>query len=383
MHSLVPAMETFHPQLDHGISIRELNLQAEALGNTASTASDNELLIGVVRIVASVSADGCDAHTGVYPWGTPDLNLHSLPLRLWLFGDDVYIVDALPPYEGLIGSKILKIGERSIGQVKEAVEPIIPRDNDATVRLLMPRYLLTVEVLDGLGLIDGATGPVQLELENGAALTVSDVEPISMADYNDWAGPYGLHLPQDPDVPYLARIDDVLWVDGPNADGEVFFQWNREESASVGDLATALANPEATRLIVDVRHNFGGEVSAIEPVFQTIRAWADDHPGATYLVTGRNTFSAGSLFVAQMDAETDAQIVGEPMGGCPNAWGDAENVPLPYSGIDVSVSTVFNVGADPEDDRQTIEPDVLAPLTVADWAAGVDPAVEAIHALAQ
>lgn len=32
-----------------------------------------------------------------------------------------------------------------------------------------------------------------------------------MADYNDWAGPYGLHLPADPDVLSLSRIDDDLW----------------------------------------------------------------------------------------------------------------------------------------------------------------------------
>ena len=44
-----------------------------------------------------VSADGCDAHTGAYVWGNGTYPLDSMPLRLWLFDEGVYIVDALPP----------------------------------------------------------------------------------------------------------------------------------------------------------------------------------------------------------------------------------------------------------------------------------------------
>ena len=62
-------------------------------------ASDDELLVGVMRIVAMVSAHGCDGHLGAFVWGTGSYPVDSLPLRLWLFDDGVYIVDALPPYE--------------------------------------------------------------------------------------------------------------------------------------------------------------------------------------------------------------------------------------------------------------------------------------------
>ena len=75
-------------------------------------------------------------------------------------------------------------------------------------------------------------------------------------------------------------------------------------------------------------------------------------------------------------------IVGEPMGGCPTLYGDSEDVTLPWSGITVSVATELTVGVDPDDPRQTINPDVAAELTSAEWAAGRDPALEAIVAVA-
>ena len=45
------------------------------------------------------------------------------------------------------------------------------------------------------------------------------------------------------------------------------------------------------------------------------------------------------------------------MGGCPTLWGDSTDLALPFSGIVVSVATELEVGVDPDDPRDTIEPD--------------------------
>ena len=63
------------------------------------------------------------------------------------------------------------------------------------------------------------------------------------------------------------------------------------------------------------------------------------------------------------------------MGGCPTAYGDAEELTLPYSGIVVDVADLLEVGVAADDARETIEPDLAAPLTLADWIHGTDPAV--------
>jgi hypothetical protein len=378
--SLVPAMDAIHPNLAHGTSRADLDAAAADLLATVPTATDDELMVGVLRIVAMVSYAGCDAHTGAFIWGTGTYPVDSLPLRLWLFEDDVVIVDALPPYQGLIRSRIDAINGNPITDVLAALYPVIPRDNAQTLRLLAPRYLLIPQVLRGLGL--AGAGDVTLGLTDAVGARQSvEIAPISMAAYNGWAGPYGLHLPTDPNVEYLSRIDDALWwtrlIDGET----LFVQHNRVDrlpSATLSDLKSALHAPDVARVVLDVRHNFGGEVSAIDPILSLFKDPAVDRPGRLFVITGRNTFSAASLLVARLDHDTSAQVVGEEMGGCPTAYGNSSDVRLPSSGIVVSVAGMLEVGVTADDARQSIEPDLPAELTRNAWEDGRDPAREAI-----
>ena len=382
--ALVPGMAAIHRNLTHGTSRAALDAAVAALSAKVGTSSDDELLVGVLRIVAMVSAAGCDAHTGAYVWGSGTYPLDSLPLRLWLFpGDDgitdeVVVVDALAPYRAVVGSTIDTIDGHPIADVLAAIAPIVPRDNNQTIRLLTPRFLLIPQVLRGLGLAGG--GPVSLGLTapDGSTETVA-VEPIQMAAYNAWAGPYGLHLPANPDVLSLSRIDDLLWWQ-MLADGETLYvQDNRIDpvpAVQLGELRTALHEPGVARVVLDLRHNYGGELSALDPVVQLFEDPAVAQPDRLFVITGRNTFSGGSLLVARLDHDTPAQIVGEPMGGCPTFYSDPADLVLPHTGITVGVADDVAIGVDPNDPRQTIDPDVAEVLTREDWAAGRDPALE-------
>ena len=155
-------------------------------------------------------------------------------------------------------------------------------------------------------------------------------------------------------------------------------QYNRVDPLGPNGLSDWLSDPATKTLVLDIRHNFGGELSALEPVVFAVDAFAAAHPASTYVITGRNTFSAGSMLVGRLTEETDAVVVGEGMGGCPAPWADPEQLQLPYSGIAVSVATLHELGAIPNDTRLTIEPDIPAELTVDDWTQGIDPAMVAI-----
>jgi hypothetical protein len=376
---LVPGLQHAQRDLDQLVSLADLQAAVDRLVAAVPNSTDDQLLVGLMRIVATVSARGCDGHLGAFVWGEGTYPVDSLPLRLWLFDEGVYIVDALPPYERLVGSRIDAMAGETIDRVLTSIEPIVPRDNAQTVRLLMPRFLLMPQVLRGLGI--AGPGPVSLRLTavDGTTSEVA-VDPIAMADYNAWVGRYGLWLPADPDVLYLSRIGDALWwrrLDG----GTLYVQYNRVELMSSSDLDqlhAALTDPQTESVVFDVRLNYGGEVSAIEPILRELSAPEVDRPGRLFLVTGRNTFSAASLLVARLDRDTSAVIVGEPMGGCPTAWGNSRTLELPYTGIAVSIPTQLEVGVSADDPRLTIEPDLPARLTPRDWAAGADPALVAI-----
>lgn len=379
--ALVPGMDALHPDLTHAVPRDVLDGAVAALADEIGISSDDRLMVGVLRIVAMVGGPaGCEGHTGVFPWGSGTFPVDSLPLRLWLFDGDVVIVDALPPYEGLVGSRIDTVEGRPMAEVIDTVGPVIPRDNEQTVRLLLPRYLLMPQVLHGLGVAD--VGPIALGVsapDGGTSVEV--VEPIPMATYNDWAGPYGLHLPEDEAVLSLSRIDDLLWWEVLPDAATLYVQLNRIEavpSAQLAELRAAAQEPDIERVVVDLRHNVGGEVSAIGPVLELLSDPAIDRPGELFVITGRNTFSAASMLVARLDDGTAARIVGEPMGGCPTLYGNARPLELPFSGLEVSVATELSVGVRADDPRLTIEPDVSAVLTREDWADGRDAALEAI-----
>lgn len=386
---LVPGMAAIHPKLTHGVSRADLDAAAAALSATVDTATDDQLMVGVLRIVAMVSKAGCDAHTGAYVWGSGTYPLDSMPLRLWLFtndagADEVVVVDALPPYRSLIGSRIDTIEGHQIADVIAAIDPIVPRDNAQTVRLLMPRFLLIPQILRGLGLADGGVISLGMTAVDGTTSKV-DMEPVTMPAYNAWAGPYGLHLPADPEVLYLSFIDGPLWWKVAGDGDTLFVQYNRVDhlpAQLLDDLGNALRAPDYARVVLDLRHNYGGELTALDPIQALFEDPSFDQPDRLFVLTGRNTFSAGSLLVARLDRDTQAVIVGEPMGGCPTIWSDPTDLALPASGIVVSVADDVAIGVDPNDSRLTIEPDVSATLTREDWAEGRDPALSLIAASA-
>ncbi len=376
---LVPGMARLHPALDHGTPRADLDAAVAALSGRAPTTTDDEMLVGVLRIVAMVSARGCDAHTGAYVWGDGSYRVESLPLRLWYFDQGIFVIDALPPYRELVGWRIDTVNGRSMQEVLAAVEPLVPRDNEATVRLLLPRFLLMPEVLRGLGI--AGSGPVPLAVSRGADRRDISLTPIPMRDYNAWAGAYGLFLPADPAVLYLSRMGDALWWRSLE-DGLLYVQYNRVDrvpQSSLEELRSALHGSGIDKVIIDIRHNFGGEVSAVDPVVKLFEDPVVDRPGHLFVITGRNTFSAAGLFLARLDAGTSAVVVGEQMAGCPTAFGNARPFALPYTGISVSVSTLLEVGVSADDRRATIEPELPSRLSLATWLKRDDPALAAIR----
>jgi hypothetical protein len=257
----------------------------------------------------------------------------------------------------------------------------VPRDNEETVRLLLPRFLLLAEILRGLGLADD--GPVTLGLDDGTGggATTVDLEPISIKEYNQWAGEYGLHLPANPDVLYLSRIDDVLWWQLLDDGETLYVQYNRTDNLPAQqfqDLGAAMRDPAVARVVLDLRHNFGGELHALDPLVALFQDPSFDQPGRLVIATGRNTFSGGSIVVARLDRDTAGEIVGEPMGGCPTFWSDPATLDLPWSGIEVGVADDVAIGVDAADTRHGILPDVPIALTLDDWRDGIDPILNSI-----
>lgn len=380
LEAIVPALERVHPDPFHGVSREAVSAAVDALKATVPTASDEELLVGIMELMAMLGAEGREGHTGAFVWGTGTYATHTLPLRLWSFPEGSAVVADLPPYEELVGKVIATLDGRPFEAVVAALEPLMPRDNDATLTLLAPRFLLTTEILLGAGLIDDGTH-VELSFTD-APESLVEVTAIPTADYNEWATPYGLHLPTRPDVPWLARSEEPIWTRADDGGATLYIQYNRVTrlgASALEPITTAIADPAVRRVIVDIRHNFGGETDGYLPIAEALAAGAAAWPDGLFVMTGRNTFSAATLFAADLAARTEVTIVGEPMGGSPTLYGDTEEVTLPWSGIALTVATGYYEVVE-GDTRIDLPVDLPVSLTLADYLAGRDPALEAIEA---
>lgn len=380
LDAIVPAIERLHPDPYHGTTAAAVAAAVEALKAAVPSSSDDALMAGVMGILAMISREGRDGHTGAYVWGSGAFPTHTLPLRLWVFPEGVAVVDAMPPFEGLVGRLVAAIDGRPTDEVIEALEPLVPRDNEETVTLLLPRFLLTTEILHGAGLIDDPAR-VGLTFADDPSAPV-DVEAIPTADYNAWATSYGLHLPSRPDVPYLARAEEPIWTRSDGGGATLYVQYNRVTrlAGSVLDpIRTALADPAVDRVVVDIRHNFGGETPGYLPIAAALVEGAPGWSGGLYLITGRNTFSAATLFAADLANQVNVTFVGETMGGSPSLFGNARDSALGYSGIVLTVATQFYEPVAGET-RLEIAPDVPVSLSLADFLAGRDPGLAAIEA---
>jgi len=96
------------------------------------------------------------------------------------------------------------------------------------------------------------------------------------------------------------------------------------------------------------------------------------------VITGRLTFSAAVMLAADVEANTHALFVGEPIGARVNHYGDASMFTLLKSRLCVNCSTLFWQMSDARDMRPWIFPDLVATESFSDFVNHRDPALETI-----
>jgi tetratricopeptide (TPR) repeat protein len=139
------------------------------------------------------------------------------------------------------------------------------------------------------------------------------------------------------------------------------------------------------RLVIDLRWNGGGNNFNNPPLVRgLVQREEIDQNGTLFVITSRHTFSAAGHLVTYLERNTEATFVGEPTGASPNHYGDADLVELPNSGQQARASAVYWQNSLPSrwETRDWTPPDISVPLSVEDYLAGRDPALEAILAYA-
>lgn len=148
-----------------------------------------------------------------------------------------------------------------------------------------------------------------------------------------------------------------------------------DNAAKLLDFVKQKDNASLT-LVIDLRQNGGGDFTKgrkhlIEPLKRMDRINRKNH---LFVLIGNQTFSAAMSNAAHFRQETNAILVGEPIGEKPNSYQENDRVLLPNSHLVLSYSTRFYEFA--PSGENLIRPDQLVETSWEDFKSGRDPVLE-------
>jgi Peptidase family S41 len=379
--ALVAHVERVHPDPWHDVSRATFAAAAARLKERLPELGPDETLVELMRLVAQLGAR--DGHSGIFPLDPQHRRpLHLYPLRLFAFDDGLRVVggDA-----SLVGLRLLAIGGTPAERALAALRPVVPADNEWSRLAREAQWLVVAEVLHGLGVTESAGAAAFTFVRDDGVRVARTLAPVPAARWvaangDLWHPMIPQGLPRRARPAFLARRNAPEWTARLDRGRAVYVAYNRTLGWS-GELAgrvRRLARSPAVRgIVLDLRHNPGGENSAYAPLLDALVALARRE--RIVVLTSRTTFSAAANLLADLEARVRVTIVGEPSGGSPNLVGDPSPLRLEGTGWTVNVGTVWwqKSRRGPGDPRLAFEPDVRAPLRWADLAAGRDRALAA------
>jgi hypothetical protein len=304
----------------------------------------------------------------------------DMPIRVGVFYDGMYVVEAIPELERLLGNRIERVGDTSINDLVRGFASIWPSNNVAWPHHDAGQLFTTPGLLHGLAVISGAAKAaiplvtraakgsiIESQLHPGGKMRRTPL-PRTGSSCDGWAAEAGApnFVRPLPDQRSLyVSLDDIS-------------QPVPQFIAFVRQVAEAMDDPRCSKLIIDLRRNPGGNNFLGEPLRKHIERSRFNRPGGLYVLVSPVTFSAAQNLSNRLERETFAIFAGEPTGGAPNHFGDAK--PFPGLILRSAVSTRPWFDSYPMDRRPWIMPDMLIPRLFTDWMNGRDRVLDAVLA---
>jgi hypothetical protein len=362
----------------------EFELQRRTFRERIKDWSDSRAVVELQRLLATLN----DGHTVVYPFGMRQGRLAHLPVALYDFDDGLAVIAADPAHRDLIGRRVVSIGGVPSEQVLDRLHGLASSENRGQLRWVLPTYVTFPEYLRAAGIQVEDAGVIFTIAAAGKVQSVTiaagtgEIDPANIV-----TGLVPPPLDVGATVPLaLSRLGEPYWSALlPPDDSVVYVQLNRVASvdsdpleAFAQGLLGLLDRPSTSRLVIDLRYDSGGNAAVLPPLLRTIIAFRVRRPAAPIdVLIGRQTFSAAQTLVNRLEEYVSPVFVGEETGSKPNRFGNESSFTLPFSGVIGGISSGYNQAASSRDTRTATRPDVAVGMTLADWLAGRDPALDA------
>ncbi len=137
-----------HRNLYHTVSRERFDSAVAALDRRIPRLERHQVIVELARIVALVG----DGHTNIAPTRDSAIGFRTLPVKLYLFRDGLFIRAADRQHGNLAGAKVIRIGQATPEEAYRRVRALIGQDNEMDARFFAPFLLAMPEVLHALHL---------------------------------------------------------------------------------------------------------------------------------------------------------------------------------------------------------------------------------------
>ena len=299
------------------------------------------------------------------------------PINVYWFRGELRVIAASRQYESALGARVVKIGDLDINDVTSRVSTCFPsaaNENDWYVLNMAPGIMMRPEVLHALGVVpDMSRAVFTLEDDAGKRHTL-DITPVVLPPVVNGVVNLGL-VPIDKAPPlYRQKLGEPFWFTHLQDSNTVYANFKRYPSLkqNAQALFALIDRSRPARVVIDLRQNGGGDFfegreHLIEPIKKRP---AINQKGRLFVVVGRATFSAAMVNAIDFRKQTNAILVGEPIGERPNSYSENDEMTLPNSKLVVSYSTRYYQFVDT--DVPAVLPDERIDPSWADFRAGRD-----------
>lgn len=343
----VKEVTTKHANPYHVTSKAQFDRAVSELRERIPSMKNYEVVVGLQHLAALLG----DGHSFI---DTGSL-YQRFPLEVFWFGSDLRVIRASPEYQQALYTKIIAIDSLPIQEVQSRLQQLIPQgENQWYVLNASQKLLIEVEPLAALGVLSNVS-PATFTFEDDAGHQFTlQIRPVA-AGASD-----AKEVDKNPAPLPLQHPEDPLWFKYLPESKTVYVDWRSYrdlETQSERLLAYIKENP-VDRLIVDMRWNEGGNFTKgrqylIEKIMFVPEL---NRAGHLYVITGRATFSAAMTNATDFRRETQAILVGEPVGARPNGYMENYMFTLPNSKLRGSCA-MLKYRFQPDANTDTVFPD--------------------------
>jgi C-terminal processing protease CtpA/Prc len=288
------------------------------------------------------------------------------------FGNEYRLVGALSDLKvaPALGARLIAVNGKPVGMVHRALLKLTAQDERLPLRELRAEPMLTNGlILHGLGVTKDRNGAAYTLMDDrGHKSTIVTTTSGNMARL---AWTRVRRSPDDGQATSNSGLRCNIEAGRPIAYCDFHSYENLRDGAE--RLFATLHNSNARRLIIDMRHNNGGDFCdglkyLVEPLAHETEI---NRPGGLFVLIGPQTFSAAMSNSAHFRQITRAILVGEPIGEKPDSYQEIRDLNLPKTGWTARYSTQFyrfTFGG-----KNLIRPDVPIEESWEDYKHGSDP----------